>query len=423
MVGRRSVYPHNPRPLGVPLPERQPLRRLGSVRAMEQPPLAHHAAHTAAAPAGVPDDMELVQVHVLHRHGDKLPGPKRDLPGYPIEDLRRCRETRRAAGGVCDWDDMTDQGCARMRHLGAVLREALVDRAGLLPPAGPAPGDAFLWYSPFSTRPRDALGCLLRGLWPAVAEPLRQLDVAVWPKEADAPWPIPRPDQCPRLAELDRRWRREHPLEDSDAWRRPALAPLLQAARGTAPGAELRAVVMRLAYSYGHGERPPPGVTADGDFAAASRAIARHYYSGYGGREMAALGVGRFLGKVRRDVRRALSQTPGDAGAAASAGGHARAPKLLLYSAHDDALGPIMAALGAPYASWPAVGSVVMMEVLRGRATGEPFVRVTRDSEVVPRVLGIGGARADGLLPWPKVEARLQELVPADFLVQCQRHE
>merc|ERR1712224_479775 len=88
---------------------------------MKQPEGAQWASHTAKLPAAlVPDDMELLQVQVMFRHGDKI-DPTRyrgTFPSYPMENECRCfrlhpQPEDDAPAGQGKDGELTDQGHSR----------------------------------------------------------------------------------------------------------------------------------------------------------------------------------------------------------------------------------------------------------------------------------------------------------------------
>ena len=82
----------------------------------------------------------------------------------------------------------------------------------------------------------------------------------------------------------------------------------------------------------------------------------------------------------------------------------------MLYAAADVWVGPLAAVLGAPYEFWPEPMSFIMVEVFRKKQSGDAFVRLTRNSEVIGSFVSLQG-REDGLVPWKDALSKLQPLI------------
>jgi len=361
------------------------------------------ASHTAVLPAApVPAGMKLLQLHVVFRHGEKFFGDRRNknFPSYPLE---------------CPQDgDLTEQGIVRMRHLGAQLR---VVCANLGEPS-PETDDVYLFCCNAGgpgTRHYESLRHVYVGLWPQHVYELEQLDVrlpgsrlperdgvTIFEKTRNSKI-LEDHELTKRLEELWSSWRAGHAAELSEAAQPPAIARLVAEAtkhKGThwalgKPDGPMHVLCIRLAYSMQHGERLPEGVST-ADYIEVSRACHAEDFEYFQQEEAARLYVGGFFGDLLKMGSRALS------------GG--AAPRMCLYASHDYAVGPLAAALAAPFGQWPDVGSFVMFELLQEPATGGAFVRVTRNSKVVPNILGLE-ARPDGLVPWSDFVKKLQQRV------------
>lgn len=324
------------------------------------------AAHTACLPAApLPPEFRRVQAHVIWRHGEKSFGTERGkhFPSYPLE--------------LPQDEDLTEQGRRRMRHLGAQL-------ACELDELGVAPGEDVRLFSckPAGGRHWESLREVVSSFWPQTTTSLEEMDVQV-----SGPLAIQTADLETAWAS----WRLAHGAEESLAAQSPAVAKLIAEARQVLgekwwPGKRdgpMHKLCIRFAYAMQHGERLPEGVSAQ-TYHDVSRACHVEDFDFFEQEVPARLLLGKFFASLVRDGRQALDGI--------------KVPRLFLYSSHDYALGPLAAALRAPFGAWPDVGSFIMIDILQRTDTKEAFVRLTRNSNIMPNVLGTSAK--DGLVPW-----------------------
>jgi hypothetical protein len=363
------------------------------------------ASHTARITAEIPEGWQLLQAHVVFRHGEKSFGDARNARAFPSYALQRPQDA-----------DLTERGVARMQHLGVQLR-AFVDRARLSVDT-PTQASLVCCNPKAESRHQHSLKEVARGVWPhhSVSLPARVYDVHT----SDAPC---RPEQMQQLQELWRAWRLEHAAEDDPTVKaRPGVGALVEEATRLlaensqwVPGKQngpMHHLAIRLAYALQHSEEPlPPRVTA-ADYAPIARACQREDFELFTRPEPARLYCGPLLGELLDTVRHAAGQPRARSAPCAweqEGGSREGAPRLFLYASHDYGVGPLASALGAPFSAWPDVGSFLLLEVLRHTSSGEVALRLTRNSEAVPSFLGLR-AGAGGMVPWadamPQLAAR-----------------
>lgn len=369
-------------------------------------------AHTASISGDGVDGMQLLQVHVVFRHGEKSFGEERNAMSFPSYPLQLPQA------------DLTEQGAARMRHLGAQLREAFCESQSLLSSDKPGLTSFACCNTKRNGRHWKSLELVVDELWPgALLE-----ELAVRGKGEAGVYNSEAPMNCPGWMSTIfpdwEIWRKQHAAEQDVALQQqPGVAALVQEAStllaenmAWSPGTQngpAHHLCIRLAYAMQHeGESLPPGVCAE-DYAAVSRACHKEDFVFFEDAFAARNGVGWFLGETVDTIRHVLQQPPlRSAGCAWPGGESARAgehvPKLLLYSSHDYAVGTLAAALGASFGEWPVVGSFIMLEVFQQEMTGDAFVRMTRNSQPVQCILGVE-TNDDFLAPWSAVIERMCE--------------
>lgn len=381
-----------------------------------QAPSVELFCHAAAPGAPVPAGTRRLQVHVFWRHGEKFYGVERNrfFPSYPIEA---------PPSGAQGEGDLSDQGRKRMRDLGAQLRADLIlgreDGLGL---PGDAPTDRAVYlYScnPASKTERastsnqrhwESLREVVAGLWPACPRPLEEMRVA----SGGAPLGADRvsEEEAHQIEKRFAAWSQYHRAVDEAVCSHPAVAPFVAEAVRAGSKDPVHDFQMRLMCSGAHGAALPGGLTG-GVFRALSRADIEgwHCRNVFTQEEHARQGVqGRLLGAVTDALARAAGGGP--LLPRPVYGGDLPAPPLLfLWSATDGHLGPLAAALQVPYAEFPRFGSYLVFELLRRQdGGGETFLRVSRDSEVIPAGLLRLPEAPGGLFAWRDVLGRLKRL-------------
>jgi len=362
------------------------------------------AAHTASIATEIPKGWQLLQAHVIFRHGEKSFGNARNARAFPSYALQRPQD-----------DDLTELGVMRMRSLGEQLR-AFAERARLS----------------VSTSAQASLMCCNPKPDSRHQHSLQEVAGAFWPQE---PMPVPnvrhydittseapcRAEQMREVNELWQGWRFEHAAENDPVVKaRPGVAALVEEATRLlsqnsqwVPGMRngpMHHLAIRLAYALQHGEPLPPHVTA-ADYARIACACHQEDFQFFEQQAPARLYAGPFLGELLDTIRHIAGQPPARGGPCGwlAERGVQEVPSLLLYASHDYGVGPLAAALGAPFAAWPDVGSFLLLEVLRHDTSGEVSLRLTRNSQLVPRFLGLQAGDC-GMVPWADAMPRLAAL-------------
>merc|ERR1719391_1260612 len=97
--------------------------------------------------------------------------------------------------------------------------------------------------------------------------------------------------------------------------------------------------------------------------------------------------------------------------------------RMYVYSAHDDTVAPLLAALKVYNDLAPPYASAVLVELWENDAGAGPFVRVyfRNDTSITPRsplLLTIPGCSAD--CPWSQFLQLTQDVIPEDYEQECQ---
>lgn len=366
--------------------------------------------------------LRLVKGDGRHSTGEAAAAEARGLPP-PQRSPHVDRQSRSLLPGGCALGQLTPLGAAQARALGTVLRERYGDAGmGLLGESG-VPGAALYARSSNVPRTLETLQQVLTELLPGEAS-----DVVVWGVDADDEFLYPNAFGCARLMQLYKAARAQHrgAVGVDEAALRREVGALLRVPPGEVNFVAARdALVARAA----HGLPVPAGVTpavhrrVD---AAAVQQIARLMWRNEAGataraNEALSLGIGRLVDHLLGKLKAAL---------ASDSAGEAGAPRLMLYSAHDTALMPLLAALSGANDEWPGFCSWVAVEVfvpvntdagadgtagVGGVDAGDVFVRIVHDGRQLPHR---GGSPAVARLR--DVEAALRHLVPTDYRRQCE---
>lgn len=359
------------------------------------------------------DGLELRQLQVIHRHGDRTPiTPLADrkfwqgvLPSQEERDgIEAGTNTLRVEGFVPHpaagdgvFGTLTARGLEQMRLGGANLRDMYPD---FLPKA--ASREEVIVYSTDFPRTIQSVQALLQGLFPP-AERSAPIEIDATRTDLMIPDPVPRrtTEQVEReaavlggeavlahAAEVEPLRRRySEVLRDAQTLDPVAYEMSGAGAGDDADGGHLLswnklAELMKCMHAYG---RLPDGLSED-DVKQASAAGAHRWTALMRDPRIAQLAMGH----MAADVVSAAC----DARGATAAKDSSMAPKLVVWSGHDSTLFGLLAlfALDAPVA-WPPYAAQLHVEVLEevdgwpGRARGW-YLRFSLNGEVLKCGLG-----------------------------------
>jgi len=105
----------------------------------------------------------------------------------------------------------------------------------------------------------------------------------------------------------------------------------------------------------------PNGITEQ-DFSQLLVLSGEQYKRTYSTDELQRLSIGRFIGEITQNINQALT-TPGEV------------PKVIMYSGHDNTLGPLLVSLGAFDGKHPRMGSAVIIELLKDKQVDNYYLK------------------------------------------------
>lgn len=382
---------------------------------------------------------EILQVHVLHRHGARtplvlFPGMPRPSEDKWLETWGQCRQppaemasqSVAASGGgaslsgegahapsraestygPCGYGQLTRLGESQLEQLGAFMRfEYLEVSAGSALLTGPCGGDSLKVVSTRTSRTILSAQSLLKGLFPQAPKRILQDLIHI-----DAPAEtrlIANFERCDRLRQLAAQERHKF---DNGLLSKSTLLRLAATLGSSTDQMSLVEAGDPLRGLWGHSLPLPAGCSMElmEDLDAC-------------GHEIVDVSVGRYSTEMRR-LSMGLLLTEMSEQIAAAAQGKPTALKCIIRSAHDISVCGLLVALGLPVHHWPAFGSSVIVELLRIQQSGCFQVRVA----CFDGTPGAGGApMVEVTVPleiWEKTVAPLI-LTPSEYKVECRLPE
>lgn len=346
-----------------------------------------------------PDDLKLVQAQYIVRHGERAPVRRRLLDANPPMPVRwnLCHATRQfhhsvlqrsptddkfaslhakihrtveyahmhetpaGESGDCLLGELTDRGRVSMLRLGEALYNLYGTQLGLIPrDVGLFTPDMFYFRSTYMERTLKSLEQLMAGLFsgrvPIFVPRLHVRNVG----EENM---LPNPRDCPRLAELMRRFERS-----ASELYNPQLAafdPLIAPHNNGRPPRvdgqpRLSGLIDTIRVAQAH-HIPIPKPFADPNIMALmEKAVVHEWFAGYAAfdpevrRQFRSLAVGDFLGSLYARMEHATS-------------GHSPL-RFAVYMGHDTTLIGILQTLDCFNGQWPDFGASIGIELFHGAA-------------------------------------------------------
>ncbi|KAL1716674.1 histidine phosphatase superfamily [Schizophyllum commune] len=419
-----------------------------------------------------PPGLELEQVHIYVRHGERTPvgirlaAPPASIPehwmlcktarqlqaavsgtiggtavvGEHNDGFLRTRKVleRRdgtSAEGECLLGELTDLGRQSTYNFGKSLRELYVDRLKFLPNFL-GNRDEVYFRSTNIPRTMESLQQIVHGLYPT--------------KKC-------HPDQVPPL--LVRNSQDENLVSNTYACKRLEFLKIgFAQAAAAAYNPSLETLDKKLSkYTGGpiridgkprasgildtiraataHGIKVPPEFEEKAVVDVLERAVVNEWFSGYKTEEVRRLGLGRLLDDMSRKMQRKVQSS-------SKKEGEKDPLKILVHSTHDTALAGLLSTLDVYDDKWPAFtaaitfelfkrdpvaqGGSIMQTILspfRASPAPEHFVRVRYQNRTLPLPLCADeGQHLEGKPEFCALEvfrARVKELTPVDFEAEC----
>lgn len=428
-----------------------------SLRAVTQSDAEHVASAAILPPRPDLEHYKVVQVVLLHRHGDRAPISRgigshslteedtafwaSKLPDerhmerlgreIPVETRMGDEERTRHDRTSTPYGQLTARGAAQMHALGRALRRHYVDTLGVLPADAPS---AVYARSTFLSRTIYSLRHLLDGLYPDahrgagggfvvhVEHPDHDVQFsrscAALQASLDKLRALPHTANARRIAEVEATVARE--LEEGEA-----EEDARQAQEERQEGEARQKHPIRALYAHELGKclhahgRPLPPVLAR-HLAQLGAAAATDFSARAASAPLARLSIGRVVGYVmdeavarargvRAEDAEAAEETEEEAAWAAERGLSESGPghRLALLSGHDTTIIPMLAALGVFDGRWPEYAAYIELLLLQDRDCGALSVRVAYKGRVVKQ------------LPLREFIRTMRPLVPRDYEREC----
>jgi acid phosphatase len=326
-----------------------------------------------------PDDLQIHQVHVIHRHGERTPIHSHFSD---LDEWKQCQHTatllyefeaaaaayyvldyhtpnRQAPYGHqgrrrCQPGELTDKGQRTMVQLGQQLRHLYIDRLNLL-------DEMFTPTLPLVSRstgiPRAvvSLQSLLYGLYPPEKRMIPIMTINTMRERKETMYAT---SECKLWAYLEKRARLHMRQVFYDERERLQNHEALKQLFETSPRAStlkrpsLHSIFDDLSCRRAHGLPLPEGVD-DTLFQRVEHVVTQEWFGAYTENiELCRLSLGRFLGQILDTMVERLSDRDGD-----------RSVAMAIYSGHDSTLAPILAALQVFDGKWPPFGGHIVMEL------------------------------------------------------------
>ncbi|ETW75848.1 hypothetical protein HETIRDRAFT_53924 [Heterobasidion irregulare TC 32-1] len=414
-----------------------------------------------------PRELELEQVHVYVRHGERTPVSVRmsDAPASIPEHWIMCKQARRfraavagrdphspgeldvqrvveradgeAVEGECLLGELTDVGRQSTYNYGRALRELYVDRLGFLPDTLARANDVY-FRSTNLPRTIESLQQIVHGLYPTAK--LESVVPQVRIRNGRDENLLGNTLSCSRLGHLLLNFANaaaaayNHTLEPLDKKVAKYLGgnPIRLDGKPRASG-----VLDTIRAAMAHGVKVPPEFEERSVMDPIEKAVVNEWFAGYKTEEVRRLGMGRLLADLSRKMQLKAQELP--ASTSTSAGvvdEQARTPKILIHSTHDTALAGLASALDAFDDRWPAFTASITFELFRKREIQEPdaaapaapsqdraHVRARyQNRTLVLPLCADEGKHMAGAPEFCTLEAfveRVDELTPRDWEAEC----
>ncbi|EJD54828.1 phosphoglycerate mutase-like protein [Auricularia subglabra TFB-10046 SS5] len=434
------------------------------------------ALDVEAYPAA-PQELELQQVHVYVRHGERTPVGTRmeappasipphwlmcktarafkasvhdstdaqtvfkslaaaEHPGEKILPVKRLveRNDGTVVEGECMLGELTDIGRRSTLQYGQALRSLYIDRLGFLPDTLDVERDLVYFRSTNMPRTIESLQHVIQGIYPAGKHVNGVLPKILVRNGADEDL-LGNMFACKRLEML----KFAYAKAAADAWN-PALERLDSKLSRYIDGNPVRidgkprasGILDTVKAAVAHGIRVPSDFQDPGVVGLLEKAVCVEWFSGYKNEEFRRLAMGRLLDTLQRKMQ-------------AKADGEPRQPHLLVHSTHDTALAGVCQTLDVYDERWPAFTASVTFELFRHRsavsnartwlqavglgtpsATPQHYIRMRYQNRSLELPFcAQKGKHLPGAPEFCTLEAfqaRVRELTPDDWAYECEKN-
>lgn len=305
--------------------------------------------------------------------------------------------------GICDLGMLTDRGRETTTALGRRLRHLYVDRLGFLPPAvGDESASALYLRATPIPRALESLQQTLHGLYPPHTRAPGQAPFTILGRNMSDENLFPNEGNCRRFASLARAFAQR----TADRWNNsPEMAYLTrQLGRYMDPEdprvavdghPRLSGIMDTLNATAAHG--PETRLPRDFYDPEVKRIIEKigveEWYAGYReSREYRALGIGGLVGDIVARMVAVADGSPIDAAYNLNQSSR-QSIRFGLSGCHDTTLAGVLASLGAfGHDQWPPFTSHVALELFRHNDKPAPAIRPAKSSSWLPWSSGSGPA-------------------------------
>ncbi|KAI0031958.1 phosphoglycerate mutase-like protein [Vararia minispora EC-137] len=356
-----------------------------------------------------PSELELAQVHVYVRHGERTPVSTRmsGAPGNIPERWNMCREARRfraavagdpsarlldvtriveqssgqAAEGECLLGELTDTGRASTFNFGQALRRLYIEKLGLLPDTLTNQADVY-FRSTNMPRTVESLQQVIHGLYPmSKCDPLISHRILV--RNGREENLIGNTLGCKRLETLLVNF-----ATAAAAAYNPTLEPLDKRLSKYLGGNPIRVdgkprasgILDTIRAAMAHGLKVPSEFEERSITSTIERAVVNEWFSDKT-EEVRRLGMGRLLGDLitKMEIKANEAYTVD------------RSPKILIHSTHDTALAALANTLDVFDDRWPGFTASITFELFKhstpSNGSAEPLPTNTPPPQQNPGIL------------------------------------
>jgi len=149
----------------------------------------------------------------------------------------------------------------------------------------------------------------------------------------------------------------------------------------------------------------PKGLTEE-DFNRLLTVSGQQYMKTYSTDEIQKLSIGRFIGEITTNISQAINS------------GGVAGPKFIMYSGHDNTLGPLLVSFGALDGKHPRMGSAVILELWKHKRMDRFYLKLFF-YDPVQKLISVKIANSPPLFPIEDYFSFVQNKIPKNFTLEC----